>query len=100
MPRKCMTCGDDIIVGKIITELDNGLEEVEILTECLCCRSCINLTQAIKIKKELNKNLTAQRKRVIYLEELLKLRKIKNQWGTYTKYCEERYTNPDNFEDF
>ena len=88
MPRKCISCGDDIIVGKIITELDNGLEEVEILTEC---RSCINLNQAIKIKKELNKNLTAQRKRVIYLEELLKLRKIKNQRGTYTKYCESTF---------
>tara|TARA_R110001606_G_scaffold144094_1_gene283534 strand:+ start:1165 stop:1371 length:207 start_codon:yes stop_codon:yes gene_type:complete len=64
-----------MIVGKIITQLDNGLEEVDILTECLYCRI---LTKEIRIKKELNKNLTAQRKRVIYLEELLKLRKNKN----------------------
>ena len=28
------------------------------------------------------------------------LRKIKNNRGNYTKYCEERYCNPDNFEDF
>ena len=75
MPRKCITCYNDMIVGKIITQLDNGLEEVDILTECLYCRI---LTKEIRIKKELNKNLTAQRKRVIYLEELLKLRKNKN----------------------
>jgi len=79
MPRKCMTCENDIVVGKIITELDNGLIEVDILTDCLYCRI---LTKEIKIKKELNKNLTAQRKRVIYLEELLKLRKIKNKRGS------------------
>lgn len=76
MPRKCMTCYNDMIVGKIITDLDNGLQEVEILTDCLYCRI---LTEEIKIKKELNKKVTDQRKRVIYLEELLKLRKIKNK---------------------
>tara|TARA_R110000787_G_scaffold11980_2_gene39067 strand:- start:2184 stop:2414 length:231 start_codon:yes stop_codon:yes gene_type:complete len=71
-----MTCYNDMIVGKIITDLDNGLQEVEILTDCLYCRI---LTEEIKIKKELNKKVTDQRKRVIYLEELLKLRKIKNK---------------------
>jgi hypothetical protein len=45
-----MTCYNDMIVGKIITELDNGLEEVDILTECLYCRI---LTKEIRIKKEL-----------------------------------------------
>lgn len=97
MPRKCVTCSDDIVVGKIITDLDNGLQEVEILTECLYCRI---LRRTKNEKRDLLDQLKEKRRRLIYLEERLNLRKIKNQRGTYSKYCEERYAYPDNFEDF
>jgi len=97
MGRKCINCGDEIIVGKVLHEIDDDVYEVEIKIECLACQV---LTRTKMEKRELLDKLKQKRQRLIYLEERLKLRKIKNQRGTYSKYCEERYRNADNFEDF
>jgi len=77
MVKNCLTCNGEITLNKIVTCNKNGLEEVELITECLLCRI---LRREKHIKKELNKNVTFQRKRVTYLEELLKLRKLKNNY--------------------
>jgi len=96
MGRKCVTCNGDIVVGKVFNEIEENVYEVQINTECLYCDI---LRKTRNEKRELLDRLKEKRRRVIYLEERLKLRILKNNRGTYSKYCEERYTNPENFED-
>ena len=97
MGRKCINCGGDIVVGRVMHEIEDDVFDVEIKTECIYCEV---LTRTKVEKRELLDKLKQKRRRLIYLEERLNLRKLKNQRGTYSKYCEERYRNPDNFEDF
>ncbi len=97
MGRECINCGGEIIVGKVLHEVEDNVYEVEIKTECLACEI---LRRTRNEKRDLLDKLKQKRRRLIYLEERLKFRKIKYNRGNYTKYCEERYSNPDNFEDF
>tara|TARA_B100001059_G_scaffold90400_1_gene89098 strand:+ start:1668 stop:1961 length:294 start_codon:yes stop_codon:yes gene_type:complete len=97
MGRECINCGGEIIVGKVLHEVEDNVYEVEIKTECLPCEI---LRRTRNEKRDLLDKLKQKRRRLIYLEERLNLRKIKNNRGNYTKYCEDRYCNPDNFEDF
>jgi len=87
MGRKCINCGGDIVVGKVFHEIEDDVYEVEIKTECVYCEV---LTRTKVEKRELLDKLKQKRRRLIYLEERLNLRKLKNQI--------ERY--PNNFEDF
>lgn len=87
MGRKCINCGGDIVVGKVLHEIEDDVYEVEIKTECVYCEV---LTRTKVEKRELLDKLKQKRRRLIYLEERLNLRKLKNQI--------ERY--PNNFEDF
>ena len=96
MGRKCVTCNGNIVVGKVFNEIEENVYEVQINTECLYC----DILRKTRIeKRELLDKLKEKRRRVIYLEERLKLRIIENNRGSYSKYCEERYANPENFED-
>ena len=96
MGRKCVTCNGDIVVGRVFNEIEENVYEVQINTECLYC----DILRKTRIeKRELLDKLKEKRRRVIYLEERLKLRIIENNRGSYSKYCEERYANPENFED-
>jgi hypothetical protein len=87
MGRKCINCGGDIVVGKVLHEIEDDVFDVEIKTECVYCEV---LTRTKVEKRELLDKLKQKRRRLIYLEERLNLRKLKNQI--------ERY--PNNFEDF
>lgn len=87
MGRKCINCGGDIVVGKVLHEIEDDVYEVEIKTECVYCEV---LTRTKVEKRDLLDKLKQKRRRLIYLEERLNLRKLKNQI--------ERY--PNNFEDF
>jgi exosome complex RNA-binding protein Rrp4 len=87
MGRKCINCGGDIVVGKVFHEIEDDVYEVDIKTECVYCEV---LTRTKVEKRDLLDKLKQKRRRLIYLEERLNLRKLKNQI--------ERY--PNNFEDF
>ena len=87
MGRKCINCGGDIVVGRVMHEIEDDVFDVEIKTECIYCEV---LTRTKVEKRELLDKLKQKRRRLIYLEERLNLRKLKNQ--------RERY--PNNFEDF
>ena len=87
MGRKCINCGGDIVVGKVLHEIEDDVFDVEIKTECVYCEV---LTRTKVEKRDLLDKLKQKRRRLIYLEERLNLRKLKNQI--------ERY--PNNFEDF
>jgi len=87
MGRKCINCGGDIVVGKVLHEIEDDVFDVEIKTECVYCEV---LTRTKVEKRELLDKLKQKRRRLIYLEERLNIRKLKNQI--------ERY--PNNFEDF
>jgi len=75
MGRKCITCNGDIIVGRVFNKIEDNLYEVKINTECLYCQV---LTKTKNEKRELLDKLKEKRRRVIYLEERLKLRKYQN----------------------
>jgi len=75
MGRKCITCNGDIIVGRVFNKIEDNLYEVQINTECLYC----DILRKTRIeKRELLDKLKEKRRRVIYLEERLKLRKYQN----------------------
>jgi len=76
MPRQCISCNADIVVGKVLHQIEYDFYEVEINTECIYCKI---FTKEKKQFQELFNNLQKKNERLKYLEERLKIRKIRNK---------------------
>ena len=74
MGRACFKCGKDIIIGKTITasEKYEGLNEVEIHTECYRCKKMKKtISQLEQERRELGKKYRELSSRIKTYKELL-----------------------------
>jgi len=86
MPRSCLKCEKELIVGKTYTYTDDPeIWEVEIHILCSVCNRIENLK---KEKKEMNKKVRELTKRQKSLEEIQNRRRqyqLENEYLTFLK---------------